>query len=568
MKKTHMRTRRDETKATKRPTIVPLPKTGFRPPSPSMSDHGSRSWLAIQRSLGNRAVQGFLGLRTTHVIQRDSIGSTSIEFTDEEALDLRPDMLDERAIQSAIGYNRRRGYSSSLIEEIQRAVGTRDDGTIGSETVQAVARWQASHGLTPDGKVGPTSLATLSKEFPAPAAKVAGGGHKGPPAEKKRAAPAAARHTESVTSIIGGLSSPTLQELNRRIVELVELQATSEGERPDTPYKVWKRWRRLRKTGRHWHYREAQPADAEEIVTKVREVRRLINSLAAGEIGVTVEQLERIQGYYYRRVSECTPYFTQMASTPVVWKDETVVEDGKKKVKGPWSSLCGLTSLSMVLHALGVTADDFVGPPGSRKVLQQIAAQFAPPGKAFSDLEARFPDFLQLVVIYTYYKEAGGSLPYDAKLAKQARGLSGRKARKGGVGNLNRILSVAKRFGVTSVAKGSVESYGLQKRRLKKGLERKKITEEQFDAGKKRLDGEKESLLAAYKQQVLEEVLPELDRGGQVLLARPKHYVRLQGFYEKGIVIDDPAWLGKNYKMKWGRASREGFFSAYRVLSR
>jgi hypothetical protein len=69
-------------------------------------------------------------------------------------------------------YAGRRGYSPTLVREIQKVVGVKEDGDYGPATTRAVAAWQRAHGLPGDGKAGPATLAAmgLAAETPAPAA--------------------------------------------------------------------------------------------------------------------------------------------------------------------------------------------------------------------------------------------------------------------------------------------------------------------------------------------------------------------------------------------------------------
>jgi hypothetical protein len=110
---------------------------------------------------------------STPLIQRQR----RIEFTEEEVEAIEVPVtreagmitageLTEEQIKSAIKYNKARGYSVETIKIIQRTVGTKDDGIIGPNTVQAIARWQVQKGLVPDGKVGPKTLAKIYEEIP------------------------------------------------------------------------------------------------------------------------------------------------------------------------------------------------------------------------------------------------------------------------------------------------------------------------------------------------------------------------------------------------------------------
>ncbi len=68
-------------------------------------------------------------------------------------------------IQAAIKYNRRAGYSRAEVQEIQRVTGSDPDGSWGPATVSAVAAWQGSHGLKPDGMVGAETWREIHMEL-------------------------------------------------------------------------------------------------------------------------------------------------------------------------------------------------------------------------------------------------------------------------------------------------------------------------------------------------------------------------------------------------------------------
>lgn len=64
-------------------------------------------------------------------------------------------------VNSAVKYNKSRGYSGSLWREIQSKVGTTADGDPGPKTARAIAVWQQNHGIAVDGKCGPGTLQTM-----------------------------------------------------------------------------------------------------------------------------------------------------------------------------------------------------------------------------------------------------------------------------------------------------------------------------------------------------------------------------------------------------------------------
>jgi hypothetical protein len=55
----------------------------------------------------------------------------------------------------------KKGSKGDKVKEIQEVVSVKADGDFGSGTETAVKKWQASHGLTADGIVGPSTLAKM-----------------------------------------------------------------------------------------------------------------------------------------------------------------------------------------------------------------------------------------------------------------------------------------------------------------------------------------------------------------------------------------------------------------------
>jgi peptidoglycan hydrolase-like protein with peptidoglycan-binding domain len=171
------------------PTTSPQPVA-----NPQFNDAESvafspRRVLYMQRAVGNAAVQRMLA---GSQIQRDPAPAPTAELTEDQ-------------VQVAVSYNRSRRFSVEVIKQIQRAVGVNDDGVLGSGTVRAIAAWQASQGLSVDGKVGP---ATLAKIIPPEEAAL--------PAEAQEAAAAQSEQQASapapeqggmVQSVVSGLGS-------------------------------------------------------------------------------------------------------------------------------------------------------------------------------------------------------------------------------------------------------------------------------------------------------------------------------------------------------------------------
>ncbi len=65
--------------------------------------------------------------------------------------------------QEALTYNEGRQYAEDRIRRIQTVVGVEPSGRFDTATVQAVAQFQGTHGLTVDGKVGPNTLTAIER---------------------------------------------------------------------------------------------------------------------------------------------------------------------------------------------------------------------------------------------------------------------------------------------------------------------------------------------------------------------------------------------------------------------
>ncbi len=73
--------------------------------------------------------------------------------------------LSQSQITAAITYNK--NNNQSICTKIQELVGVTQDNSFGPITVQAIADWQASHGLEADGQFGPKSAAKAGITIPA-----------------------------------------------------------------------------------------------------------------------------------------------------------------------------------------------------------------------------------------------------------------------------------------------------------------------------------------------------------------------------------------------------------------
>lgn len=195
-----------------------------------------------------------------------------------------------------------------------------------------------------------------------------------------------------------------------------------------------------------------------------------------------------------------------------------------------------MTSLGMTLQSLGLKPADF---GGDKAMLLQIAQHFDASFKTFADLEGlRMPDFLQFVAIYLQMPKVTGK--DFGKRVEKAR----TKAAPLLSTSLTIFEDVAGQFNVKRAHTGFIASTGSLKKK----------------------DPDAVVATATYKRNVKKQLEPWLDQGGQVVANKPGHYVRLENIDDSGIVIDDPATKGKNFRMTWAKANEGGYFRSYMVF--
>src|SRR5690349_4597899 len=117
-------------------------------------------------SIGPRTVAAIANWQLARGLEADGkIGPSTLEGFEREWAESGEQLLSESASRSAIGYTQAREYDRSLIEHIQTTIGVPANGTIDEQTITAIARWQAGHGLAVDGRVGPQMLAAFEREW-------------------------------------------------------------------------------------------------------------------------------------------------------------------------------------------------------------------------------------------------------------------------------------------------------------------------------------------------------------------------------------------------------------------
>jgi len=73
--------------------------------------------------------------------------------------------MDQKQIEEAVDYNKRRGYSTAEVKLAQRTIGAAEDGRWGPQTVTKIYCWQNHNGLVADGKLGPKTWAAIQTSW-------------------------------------------------------------------------------------------------------------------------------------------------------------------------------------------------------------------------------------------------------------------------------------------------------------------------------------------------------------------------------------------------------------------
>ncbi len=299
-----------------------------------------------------------------------------------------------------------------------------------------------------------------------------------------------------------------------------------------------------RKQRREWGLREASRSFRVRMVALIKRSRNALEVLFPAMSGVAGSLVLLTKGYFYRLLNEYTPYYAQKWNVNLLRK-------GKKKAR---AITCNLTTLAMILNALGMSQSDF---KGDKKLLTHISTCLSFPGKSgvapksFAELaRLRMPDFLQYVAVYATYEvlrkrlssyRCTKNMCSDRRVCQHA--LGARKQAAQLVASSAKLWKwVAAKFGVKEVA--FTDKRGTRWARSVLGF-RQRIT--------KALEG-------------------WLRQGAQVLVGRPGHIVRLQDFDNDKVVFDDPSFGGKNTTLTWEQAFRafnkRGYFTYFHVYDK
>ncbi|MCB9740622.1 MAG: peptidoglycan-binding protein [Deltaproteobacteria bacterium] len=119
--------------------------------------------LVIPRELDGRAAPGGSG-ETSGDAEAATTPAPPVAAPAEAAAPVvAPIALRGDALAAAIRYYERNGslYRNHVVRRIQEAVGCKQDGVLGGDTIRHVAGWQRSRGLGVDGIAGPGTLGAM-----------------------------------------------------------------------------------------------------------------------------------------------------------------------------------------------------------------------------------------------------------------------------------------------------------------------------------------------------------------------------------------------------------------------
>lgn len=230
--------------------------------------------------------------------------------------------------------------------------------------------------------------------------------------------------------------------------------------------------------------------------------------------------------------------------------------------------------------------------------------------------DLRMPDFVQYVTVYVAFtnppghgKKRGepGRLSPPADFHHDV--LAARNLASSLILFSATLIQIAESFGVHGTP-GNIESYGKVRGDLKalrdeeKDFVAKQLEKYQKDTKQKLVPGspeEKKELDAihaqpafqkmtamekadtaqmaalkktwsadvlAYRQAVLAKLVPSVDKGAQIVVNRPGHYMKLHGFEPEGPLMDNPWVEGQRVLVPWNEAYEQGYFRTYIVFTK
>jgi hypothetical protein len=408
----------------------------------------------------------------------------------------------------------------------------------------------------------------------APPAPAAGGGPAAPPGP---AAPAGPRGTLADPALDQLVATTAKPEVDAAAAKLALLE---------------KKFKGMDRSGRN----EETGTARDELVDGFHDLRGLIARIDGA--GLEPKTAAALKAQFFRAMNAITPFYYQ-GNNIILEFDRVNKKTGK--LEHVWNT-CNITSLSMVLEALGKSAADYkyksLIPPiaevYTKDVDDRATGKVADrAGTAMSGL--RLPDFVAMAAIVWKmgYKTgnrdeilAGGNLAFNSipsaeaiiTLAKDFGGkpkygaftldpgnkkdTSQSALKKFGAGHSKQADTKAEAETSLHELEAKLEKESNPARRTK--LEKEKAKLEAKVAGAGALSDaavEKELPLQQYKETILSQIRPELDRGNEIVVGQHHHFVRLQSVDDEFIVKDDPGGFTRgNMRLTWEEARALGLF--------
>jgi hypothetical protein len=348
---------------------------------------------------------------------------------------------------------------------------------------------------------------------------------------------------------------------------------------------------------------EEKGTGRDELVEGFGDLRELIARIDGA--GLDPKQAAALKAQFFRAMNAITPFYFQ-GNNIILEFDR--INKNTQKLEHVWNT-CNITSLSMVLEALGKSAADYKYKsliPAIAKVYTKDVDDRAKDkvaddeGTYLSGL--RLPDYVAMAAIVW-------QMGYKTGTKEQI--LAGGNAAFNAVPSSTAIIRLAKDFGATAnpgafkldasakkdpgadrLRSYGEKHHGAADKQAQAETElheiEAKLASESNAAKKASLEKQKAKLeakvakgpsltdagieakipLEQYKRTILTEVGAELDRGNEIVVGQFNHFVRLQSVDEEFVVKDDPGGFTRgNMRATWEEARAMGLFTKWISIS-
>ncbi|MFI7496033.1 hypothetical protein ACH9D2_15125 [Kocuria sp. M4R2S49] len=423
---------------------------------------------------------------------------------------------------------------------------------------------------TPDRPITPEPTSPAPATGPAPATSPAPA--PAPTPAPSTGAAAGGRGHEELPGLIEALEHPFARQVGQ---DLARIQALSQ---------------QLLSSKADRSGPEEVGADRDRLVAAIAALRTVL--AGAGSSGLDRETAARLVTLVNRALNELSPYYAQSTNMDVLEGKAQAVDLGTETSVN--TRTCNITSVSMALEALGKSSADH--DAGRRDAVVAAATVFSAQvrgaahtvGGAEAALAGlRLPDFVQLAAIaHELGAGRGGTAVREAARRAWARILS-----------IAFLATLAESFGahaeikdfdLDTAAEGTdyqaLHAAGKHRSAVEKLTDKRNQMEAATGAKRDRLEREYDRLyasmqaklrlrtddisVAAYRQNVLSVIGPELDAGAQIVVYLRGHYVRLQAVHADHVVVDDPGQKARaNRKVTYEEARAMAYFKKRLVIT-